>query len=127
MYKSIANAEIHIFRIFRYNASDMLSDLRCQPSGRFENFCRMSSVDFERLLSRIGPLIARCNTNMRECIPIQERLAVTLRFLATGDSYASLSYLFKFSKQTVSRCVDEVCQAIIKELQEEVKVSIYSI
>lgn len=100
----------------------MLSDLRSQPSGRFENFCRMSRADFECLLSRIGPFIAKRDTNMRESIPIQERLAVTLRFFATGDSYASLSYLFKFSKQTVSRCVDEVCQAIIQELQEEVKV-----
>ncbi|KAG8238958.1 hypothetical protein J437_LFUL018681, partial [Ladona fulva] len=102
----------------RYSGSDMLSDLRSQPSGRFENFCRMSRVDFECLLRKIGPLIAKRDTNMRESIPIQERLAVTLRFFATGDSYASLSYLFKFSKQTVSRCVDEVCQAIIQELQE---------
>lgn len=101
----------------------MLSDLRKEPSGRFENFCRMSATDFEYLLSRIGPFIARRDTNMRKSIPIQERLAVTLRFFATGDSYASLSYLFKFSKQTVSRCVDEVCTAITQELQEEVKVS----
>lgn len=59
---------------------------------------------------------------MRESIPIQERLAVTLRFVASGDSYASLSFLFKISKQTVSRCVDEVCKALIEALKEEVKV-----
>ncbi|XP_055924482.1 uncharacterized protein LOC129956579 [Argiope bruennichi] len=58
---------------------------------------------------------------MRETIPIQERIAVTLRFFATGDSYASLSYLFKFSKQTISRCIDDVCKAIIQELKEEIK------
>ncbi|GBN29030.1 hypothetical protein AVEN_4366-1, partial [Araneus ventricosus] len=106
-----------------YNASDMLTDLRKEPSGKFENFCRMSATDFEHLLCRIGPLIARRDTNMRESIPMQERLAVALRFFATGDSYASLYFLFKFSKQAVSRCVDEVCLEIIQELKEEIKVT----
>lgn len=101
----------------------MLNDLRKEPCGKFENFCRMSASDFEDLLTRIGPLITREETNMRQSIPIQERLAVALRFYATGDSYSSLSYLFKFSKQTVSRCVDEVCKALIETLQEEIKVS----
>ena len=72
----------------------MLDDLRKEPSGKFENFCRMSATDFEYLLSKIGPFIAKRDTNMRESIPIQERLAVTLRFFASGDSYISLSYLF---------------------------------
>ncbi|CAL1285359.1 unnamed protein product [Larinioides sclopetarius] len=99
----------------------MLTNLRKEPSGNFENFCRMSAIDFEHLLSRIGLLIARQDTNMRESIPMQERLAVALRFFATGDSYSSLSFLFKFSKQTVSRCVDEVCKALIQELKKEIK------
>ncbi|GBM23794.1 hypothetical protein AVEN_271147-1 [Araneus ventricosus] len=76
----------------RYNASDMLTDLRKEPSGKFENFCRMSATDFEHLLCRIGILIARRETNMGESIPMQERLAVALRFSATGDSYASLPF-----------------------------------
>ncbi|XP_031353290.1 protein ANTAGONIST OF LIKE HETEROCHROMATIN PROTEIN 1-like [Photinus pyralis] len=105
----------------RYNASNMLCDLRSQPSGRFENFCRMTATDFENLLSRIGPFIAKQDTNMRKCVPSQERLAIALRFFATGDSFASLSYLFKVSKQTISRCVDDVCLAIIQELKDEVE------
>nr|CAI5861402.1 unnamed protein product [Callosobruchus analis] len=86
----------------------MLEDLRQEPSGYFENFCRISTTDFEYLLNKIGPVIAKSNTNMRDSIPVQERLAVTLRFLATGDSFKSLSYLFKFSPQTVSRLKDEI-------------------
>lgn len=93
----------------------MLGDLKKEPSGRFKIFCRMSATDFEYLLGKIGPFIAKEDTNMRKSIPIQERLAVTLRFFA-GESYASLSYLFKFSKQTVSRSVDEVCKAIIHQI-----------
>lgn len=89
----------------RYNATDLLEDLKRGPSNKFQNFCRMSATDFEYLIQKIGPTICKTDTNMRKCIPDQERLAVTLRFLATGDSFKSLSYLFKFSTQTVSRCV----------------------
>lgn len=84
----------------------MLTDLRSQPSGRFENFCCMSAIDFECLQSRIERYIAKQDK-------IYERvysywLEIALRFFTTGDNYASLSYLYKVSKQTVSRCVDEV-------------------
>ena len=85
----------------------------------------MNAIDFEYLLSTIGPRIAKRDTNMRRCIPVQERLAVALRFLATGDSFISLSYLFKISKESVSICVEEVCLALIKELKDEIKVIIY--
>lgn len=56
-------------------------------------------------------------------IPIQERFVIALRFLASGDSYTSLAYLFKVSIQTVSRCVDAVCRALMQELSQEIKVS----
>lgn len=101
----------------------MIADLQREPSGYFENFCRMSATDFEYLLKKIGPMIQKQNTNMRKSFPIQERLAVTLRFLATGDSFTSLSYLFKMSRCTVSACVQEVCQALMIELREQIKVS----
>lgn len=84
----------------------------------------MSASDFEYLLNKIGPKIAKQDTNMRKCIPAQERLAVTLRFLATGDSYQSLSYLFKFSAQLISSVVPEVCKAIIEVLEHLAKVRI---
>jgi hypothetical protein len=34
---------------------------------------------------------------MREYIPIKDRLAVTLRYLASGDSFQTLSFLFEYS------------------------------
>ncbi len=82
---------------FRYNATDTICDLRAQPSGKFENFARMTSSDFQFLLEKIEPKIRKQSTNMREAIPVQERLAVTLRFLASGDSFKSLAFLFKIS------------------------------
>ena len=52
----------------------------------FHNFLRMNNSSFELLLSKIAAQITRQDTNMRLSIPPEERLAVTLRYLATGES-----------------------------------------
>ncbi len=44
----------------------------------------MSTDDFQFLVEKVSPLIEKETTVMREAIPAAERLAVTLRFLATG-------------------------------------------
>ena len=59
----------------------------------FRNFTRMSKSDFEFLLNKIGPKIKRDDTNMRKSIPITTRLAITLRYLATGDSYIYIIFI----------------------------------
>lgn len=105
----------------RYRESKVLN-LRLEDHGGLQNLTRMSMSDFEKLVTIIGPQIAKRDTNFRETIPINERLAVTLRFLATGDSYTSLMYLFKISKQLISVIVPEVCEALIKGLKEYIEV-----
>nr|CAH7743186.1 unnamed protein product [Callosobruchus chinensis] len=49
------------------------------------------------------------------------RLAITLRFLATGDSYSSLMYLFRVSRPLICKIIPEVCACIIEALKEHVK------
>lgn len=103
--------------------TDLLTgEIRCD--GSFKNFLRMKSSDFEYILNNIGHRIGRKDTIFRDAIPVRERLAVTLRFLASGDSYQSLSYLFKMSKQSISNIVPEVCEALIDLLKDQIKVSI---
>ncbi|XP_022180908.1 protein ALP1-like [Myzus persicae] len=115
----------------KYSVNDFMNDLildevdklnleyRCGTG--FRNFFRMTSSDFETLLSLIGPRITKMDTTFRKAIPVNERLAVTLRFLATGDSYHSLMYMFKISKQVISAIVPEVCDALINALQDYIK------
>ncbi|KAK9759123.1 hypothetical protein QE152_g267 [Popillia japonica] len=64
----------------------MLLDLQREPSEKFENFSRMSAADFECLLNKNGPKIKKQDTNMRQAIPVKDRLAITLRFLASSDT-----------------------------------------
>uniref|UniRef100_A0A182VPM2 DDE Tnp4 domain-containing protein n=1 Tax=Anopheles minimus TaxID=112268 RepID=A0A182VPM2_9DIPT len=69
-----------------------------QFAGATLNFLRMTKSDFDQLLSLIGPFIKRQDTNMRPAITVPERLLITLRYLATGESYTSLQYLFRVSQ-----------------------------
>ena len=84
----------------------------------------MSAADFEFLLQKIGPFIHKQDTSMRKAIPIEQRLAVTLRFLASGDSFVSLEYTFKISNQLIGKIVYDVCSAINHVLKDEVKVRV---
>lgn len=69
----------------------------------------MYSADFEYLLQVIEPTInKKKDTYWREAIPAKVRLAVTLRFLATGDSFKSLHFRFKISSQIISEIIPEV-------------------
>jgi hypothetical protein len=65
----------------------------------------MSLSDFGLLINLIGPKFAKTETILREPISVQNRLAITLRFLAAGESFTSLQYLFRMSKQVISNIV----------------------
>ncbi|KAG5860736.1 hypothetical protein JTB14_038441 [Gonioctena quinquepunctata] len=56
---------------------------------------------------------------MRESISARDKLTITLRFLATGESYRSLMYTFRMADSTISLFVPEVCRAIYNSLKEE--------
>lgn len=56
---------------------------------------------------------------MREAITAGERLAVTLRFLATGETYQSLQYQFRISASTLTNLIPEVCKAIFHVLKDQ--------
>ena len=63
-----------------------MRELQAMDVSSYLNFVRMNASTFETLLTKAAPLIARKDTNLRDAIPPGERLAVTLRFLATGEN-----------------------------------------
>lgn len=56
----------------------------------------------------------------RPPLPAALKLAVTLRFLATGQSYHALAFAFRVPHNTISLFVPQVCEAIVQEYQAEV-------
>lgn len=100
-----------------------LGELVAEESEEFKKFTRMSNIDFEILLNKISPLITKQDTQLRLAIPARMRLAITLRYLATGDSFESLHFLFKVSPQSISTIIPEVCAALNQVLEKQIQVS----
>ena len=70
----------------------LIRDLREEDQHDYNNYFRMDPEEFDELFSLIEHNITKRDTNMREAIPAKIKLAITLRFLATGESYQSLQY-----------------------------------
>ncbi|XP_068115097.1 uncharacterized protein [Hyperolius riggenbachi] len=77
----------------------------------------MSIPNFDELLVLLTPHIAHQRTNMRRMICPAQRLLLTLRYLATGNSFTSLHYHFLLGISTIQGIVHETCKAIWNVLQ----------
>ena len=64
-------------------------------------------------LRRVGPRLEKSDSFMRKALKSGLRLAMTLRYLATGDSYMSLQYGFRVANNIISLIVLEVGEGII--------------
>ena len=72
------------------------------------NYFRMLPSMFDELLSLVGLSIVRTGSNFREPLSPSLKLAVTLRYLATGESKASLTFKFRIGRSIVREISNEV-------------------
>ncbi len=75
---------------------------------------------FDELVQHVGPRITGPGTNYHQSLLPGLKVALTLWYLATGDSYQSMAYAYRVHHTTVSLIVPDVCQAIVDEFKEEV-------
>lgn len=68
----------------------LLTELRFEDEEEYKNFLWMTPENFDVLLGLIAADITNNDTNMCNSIPANVKLAVTIRYLATGDSYFDL-------------------------------------
>ena len=97
----------------------LFQELAVEDTPGFNEYMRMPYPKFVALADLIGPYIKKQDTCMRISIPANERLALTIRFLATGETFQSLSFQFRIGKATVSGIVTEVCDAIYAVLGKD--------
>ena len=79
----------------------------------------MSPEKFDHLLSLVTPLISKKDTKFRKSMPSNERLALTLRPLASGELQILLSFQFLLGRATVSKIISDRCEAIYQVLSEK--------
>ena len=98
-----------------------MAELYATDIPGFTNFMRMTQNSFipEMIKARLEPRLARQTTNYRAPISVWEKLALTIRYLATGESYTSLSCQFRVGRSTISKFLPDVCRAIQDEFTRE--------
>jgi len=93
-------------------SSSLLKELKDEDASAYRNILRLDCTHFEDLLKMVDGMLKKEDTVMRMAIPVITKLEVTLRYLATGDSFKSLQYLFRVPESTISIFLPEVLSAI---------------
>lgn len=61
---------------------------------RYRRTLRLTPAVFQQLLEMVEPVIKKTDTVMRRAVPPEKRLAITLKYLATGGVPFLLSSIF---------------------------------
>ena len=98
---------------------NIFAELSVEDTGSFREMIRMSKEDYNYILRKIEKYITpRQIIGGHETINAKARLALTLRFLATGETYRSLCFQFRISRAAISYIIVQVCKAIRIHLAE---------
>ncbi|XP_061516009.1 putative nuclease HARBI1 [Anopheles gambiae] len=111
-----------LFMERRQIGNDVLKHVSAERTGAMLlKFLRMNRQDFDFLVGLVRPMIERMDTNMREAITTQERVLIALRYMATGETFTGLQYMFRVSRPCIAQIVMEVCKCIREALRDYVK------
>ena len=102
----------------------LVKELEVEDLGAYRDFFRVTKSQFRFLTEKVSPIIAKKEqpyplNHLRPSIKPDERLAVTLRYLATGETLHSLEYSFRISRQAISAIIIETCNALYSVLARD--------
>ena len=100
--------------------NNLMKELAAENPQLYRNFTRIPEELFDEIVERVTPHIKKKLTFWRRPIEPGLRVAITLRYLATGESYKSLSYQFRVAHNTICHIVPETCRAIVAVYGDEV-------
>ncbi|XP_044766223.1 protein ALP1-like [Coccinella septempunctata] len=90
--------------------TNLFGNMKTMDPEQFFSYLRMDRICFYKLLQLVGHRLIKRAT--RKTLSPEQRLVITLYFLAHGCSMQSVSWSFLVGKATVSVVVRETCQAI---------------
>ena len=100
----------------------LVGQLEHEDLDSFQTFMRCGPAVFDEIVARVHNRIVRIpnnyNSRGRAMTP-DLMVAITLRFVASGMEYTSLSFPFRTAASTISVVVMEVVQAIVAEYEKD--------
>ena len=78
----------------------------------FQSHLIISIALFNELLKNITPYLTKKDTVMRDSLSVEERLALTLRFLATGRAFEDMKFSVTISPSAISQAIIETCEVL---------------
>ena len=97
--------------------NSIIRELRIEDRAGYREMYRMDVTDFGFIMAQISDLISPQErlggTSPIEC---DGRLALTLRYLATDESFQSLSFQYRISLNAVSCIVKGCCKAVAERM-----------
>ena len=94
--------------------TDIVRELQLEDTEGFKEMMRMDFKHFNEILNLIAPdIMPQEIIGGNKVISNAVYLTVTLRFLATGETFQSLSFQFLISHRVISYIVKELCNAIV--------------
>ncbi|XP_010938097.2 protein ALP1-like [Elaeis guineensis] len=82
------------------------------PEAEFRQAFRMGRATFDMICEELSSVVAKEDTMLRAAIPVQQRVAVCIWRLATGEPLRLVSKRFGLGISTCHKLVLEVCSAI---------------
>ena len=102
----------------------LVRELETRDRAACKEFFRMTKQKFCFPVEKVSPLIEKKQqpspiNSVRSTIKPDERLVVILRYLATEESFHSLEYSFRSSRQSIPSIVSETSHAFYQVLAPE--------
>ncbi|KAK3890171.1 hypothetical protein Pcinc_005863 [Petrolisthes cinctipes] len=106
----INNLKIQLYLTHLLNTDQQQNKKRGRKARRY--YLLVDHAIFNVILLRITPRISRQDTNWRKALEPGQSLAITLRFMATGEAYKSMTLNFYVGANSISKLVPDTCEAI---------------
>ena len=90
----------------------LFTELELFDREYFFKYLRMSPERFEHLVGIVSPFIKKKHCRSRTPLSPAERMVITIRYLATGDSQLSQAFNFRFGRSTACNIIKETCGGI---------------
>ena len=88
---------------------NLVKELAAEDTRGYKEMMRMRKEQVNKILGLVEPLILKERTNFGTSISPAQRLALTIRYLATGETFRSLHLQFRISRAAISYVIMEVC------------------